>query len=307
MRKTAQQFVDQHMASSQDFLVEGVRSSVLDNGCATGRRVPVIFMHGVPASSFLYRKVVANLAEHNVRGLAFDLPGTGLADRPSDFDYTWTGLGDFSAKAVDALGIDDYHLVVHDIGGPVGFELTQHHQSRVKSLTILNTMVSVETFRKPWAMAPFAVPVLGNLWLGGTPMWAFVRIMRTIGVFQQKHVSNAELAAHLLLLKRTDGGQAFLKIMRNFETTHTKQELYCNIVADPTRPRQVLWGVHDQALKVGIHGAEIARIAGTSLVELPGRHFIQEDNATAIATAVAAFTQAKPLVSLPDAKPQFLQ
>jgi len=51
------------------------------------------------------------------------LPGLGLADRPATFDYSWTGLGRFCAAAVDALGLDRFHLVVHDIGGPAGFEL----------------------------------------------------------------------------------------------------------------------------------------------------------------------------------------
>jgi pimeloyl-ACP methyl ester carboxylesterase len=80
-------------------------------------------MHGVPTSSFLYRKVLAGLKRGGLRGVAFDLPGLGLASRPVDFDYSWSGLGAFSASAVDALGLDSFHLVVHDVGGPVGFEL----------------------------------------------------------------------------------------------------------------------------------------------------------------------------------------
>lgn len=49
---------------------------------------PVVCLHGVPASSFLYRKVVPELAARGLRGLAFDLPGLGLAERPQDFDYS---------------------------------------------------------------------------------------------------------------------------------------------------------------------------------------------------------------------------
>ncbi|MGE5292217.1 MAG: alpha/beta fold hydrolase, partial [Micromonosporaceae bacterium] len=57
------------------------------------------------------------------RGVAFDLPGFGLAERPPGYDYSWTSLGRFCAAAVDELGLGRFHLVVHDIGGPVGFEL----------------------------------------------------------------------------------------------------------------------------------------------------------------------------------------
>ena len=48
----------------------------------------MVCLHGVPASSFLYRKVLAELAGRGLRGVAFDLPGLGLADRPARFDYT---------------------------------------------------------------------------------------------------------------------------------------------------------------------------------------------------------------------------
>jgi haloalkane dehalogenase len=90
---------------------------VLDQGEA----VPVVCLHGVPASSFLYRKVLPELAARGLRGIAFDLPGVGLAARPEGFDYSWTGLGRFCIAAVGALELDRFHLMVHDIGGPVGF------------------------------------------------------------------------------------------------------------------------------------------------------------------------------------------
>ena len=96
-------------------------------------------MHGVPTSSFLYRKVLDELAARDLRGVAFDLPGLGLADRPESFDYTWTGLGGYCAAAIGALELEHFHLVVHDLGGPVGFELAAAMPDRVKSLTLLNT------------------------------------------------------------------------------------------------------------------------------------------------------------------------
>lgn len=288
LTRAADVVVAEHAARSRSFTAAGVTSSVLEAAGAAGD--PVVCLHGVPTSSFLYRKVVPALGHRGVRAFAFDLPGMGLAGCPDDFDYTWTGLGAFAARAVDALGIDRYHLLVHDIGGPVGFELTARHSGRVRTLTVLNTMASVASFRKPWPMAPFAVPGIGDAWLAGTPAWMFVKLMRHIGIYDQRAVDDAELAAHLVLLRRTDHGSAFLKIMRNFETTVAKEELYREILADPSRPRQVLWGVHDRALPSSTHGADIAALTGSPLMALPGRHFVQEDNAAAIADAVAAIT-----------------
>jgi pimeloyl-ACP methyl ester carboxylesterase len=103
---------------------------------------PVVLLHGVPTSSYLWRRVLPVLARRGLRGVAFDLPGLGLADRPPDYDYSWTGLGRFAAAAVDELGLGPFHLVVHDIGGPVGFELlAAMPPGRVRSLTVLNTVV----------------------------------------------------------------------------------------------------------------------------------------------------------------------
>ena len=125
-----------------------------------------MLLHGVPTSSFLWRKVLPLLAERGLRGVAFDLPGLGLADRPLDFDYSWTGLGRFAAAAVDSLGLDSFHLVVHDIGGPVGFELLARvGGDRVRSLTVMNTMVEVDVFERPWMMELFAHRGVGEAWL----------------------------------------------------------------------------------------------------------------------------------------------
>src|SRR5437879_6217825 len=115
---TSREVIAAHRNAGRRFEAGGISSFVREQGEGD----PVVCMHGVPASSFLYRKVIAELADRGLRGVAFDLPGLGLADRPDDFDYTWTGLGRFGVAAVDALALDRFHLVVHDIGGPVGFE-----------------------------------------------------------------------------------------------------------------------------------------------------------------------------------------
>ena len=115
-------------------------------------------------------------------GVAFDLPGLGFADRPREFDYSWSGLGAWSLEAVDALGLERFHLVVHDIGGPIGFDLARRVPDRVLSLTALNTMVRVASFKRPWFMEPYARRVIGpvNVALSRGP--AIVALMRWKGV-----------------------------------------------------------------------------------------------------------------------------
>ena len=84
---------------------------------------PVVCLHGVPASGFLYRKVLPALAAKGLQGITFDFPGLGLSDSPTDFDYSWSGLAKWTVDALDAANIDKFNLVVHDIGGPVGFDV----------------------------------------------------------------------------------------------------------------------------------------------------------------------------------------
>lgn len=275
-----------HRAAMRPFTASGIASGVLEAG--EPGAPAVVCLHGVPTSAYLYRKVVAELAARGLRGLAFDLPGLGIADRPdpADYDYTWTGLGGFAAAAVDALGLDRFHLVVHDIGGPVGFELTARMPERVLSLTLLNTLVAVESFRRPWVMEPLAHRVIGPLWLASMRPLLFGTLMRRLGIEDQRQVDDAELIAYLRLLRHGDGGRAFLAIMRGFERTAAKETLYRSVVGDPGRPRQVLWGAADPTLRVRPLGELAAAIAGVELRTVPGRHFLQEDNAPAIADAV---------------------
>jgi len=82
-----------------------------------GQGETVICIHGVPTSGFLYRKLLPELASRGLEGVTLDLPGLGLADRPADFDYSWSGFATWYLKAIDAASISNFHLVVHDIGG----------------------------------------------------------------------------------------------------------------------------------------------------------------------------------------------
>jgi pimeloyl-ACP methyl ester carboxylesterase len=252
-----------------------------------GTGEPVLCLHGVPASSFLYRKLLPELAARGLRGVAFDLPGLGLAERPTDFDYSWTGLSRFTVAAVDALGLDRFHLVVHDIGGPVGFELAAALPARVRSLTILNTLIEVDHFQRPWVMRPFAWPIAGRLWLAAMSRRLFVVLMRRIGV-ADRSVPGVELAAYVDLLKHGDGGKAFLRIMRGFELTAQKRHLYEGVVGDARYPVQIVWGAHDPALPLAVHGRQAVRATGGAPMHtLPAKHFLPEDQAPAIAEHVA--------------------
>ena len=280
--------VERHRSAGRTFEVDGLHSFVREEGDGEA----VVCLHGVPSSCFLYRKVATELAARGLRGIAFDLPGLGLADRPDAYDYSWSGLGRFCVAAVDALGLDRFHLVVHDIGGPVGFELAAAMPERVRTLTVLNTLVDVDGFRRPWSMQPFAMRGLGRVWVASMTKRLFAQLMYLQGVQDRAATPRDELYAYVDLLKREDGGRAFLKIMRGFERTAEKQRLYRGVLGAGRYPVQVVWGANDPALKLSDHGERARRAAGLDRIHtVPAKHFLQEDQAPAVAAHVAALAE----------------
>lgn len=273
-----------HQQAGRRFRAAGVSSFVREQGNGPA----VVCVHGMIGTSFLYRRVLAELATRGLRGVAFDLPGFGLADRPAGYDYSWTSLGKFCLAAVDELGLDRFHLVVHDIGGPVGFELAAAVPGRIASLTLLNTIIDVTGFKSPWSMEPFRHRVIGEMWMRSLNRPAFRFLMRLQGIGDAAAVSDAELDTYLALVKGPDRGRAFLQIMRSTERTPAKQARYRAAVRDVPYPVQAVWAAQDPAMTLAVYGEQARVAAGLSrLHTVPGKHFPQEDQAPAIASRIA--------------------
>jgi len=283
VRSDVAQLIEIHAAAGRRFDAGGVRSFVREQG----EGPDVVLLHGVPASSFLYRKVLPRLADQGVRATAFDFPGLGLADRPESFDYSWSGLARWLGEAIDALGLDRVHLVVHDIGGPIGCEWAIRNRDRVLSLTVLNTLLDPATFHRPWSMHPFSIRLIGELWLAMLRPWPFQRIFYLQGVKDKSKVSPHDVQAYYVLLKRNDGGRAFLKIMRGFELTEEKDRFLASGLAERSYPTRLIWGKDDPALGLD-HLARVQRVLGIEdATLLPARHFLQEDQFVPLDDAIA--------------------
>lgn len=270
---TPEDHVAAHRAAGRTLTVDGLETFVREDGEGEA----VVLVHGVPVSSLLYRKMLPELAARGLRAVAPDLLGCGFTARPEDADYTWTGIAEHLKATIDALGIDRFHLVVHDLGGPVGFEVAAAWPERIRSLTILNTLVQVTTFRKPWTMRPFESKLLGDLWFATMIDPLFTQLMYLQGISDRAVCPPDEVLAHLRLLKHGDGGAAFLKIMKGFETTAEKQDRYVGVVTSDAYPVQGIWGERDPALPLKPLG-HIVRdlIGGDRFSTVPAKHFLQE-------------------------------
>jgi haloalkane dehalogenase len=281
VRAAVAEAIEAHRSAGREFEAGGVGSFVRDQGDGD----PVVLMHGIPVSSFLYRKVLPLLAERGLRGVAFDLPGLGLAERPAGFDYTWTGLGSWTGAAIDALGIERCHLVLHDIGGPIGLEWALRNRDRVMTLTVLDTLLDVDGFRRHWTMAILAPPMIGRILLatnrGPAARWLFY----SNGIGDRSATPPAEVDAHLELLRLGDGGRALRRIIRGFEATAEKERLYLGGLREAGWPARIVWGRDDPALGADRRHA-IEQALGIEATVLPAKHFLQEDQAPAVAEAI---------------------
>lgn len=272
--RSVTEVIQEHEASGTYFDVDGIKTFALKYG----RGEPVLCLHGVPTSSFLYRKVLRSLEKKGYKGVSIDLPGLGLSDRPENFDYSFSNLADFVYKAAKALKLKKFHLVVHDVGGPVGFALAARHANRIMSLTILNTWVDVVNFKKPVVMRPFEKRVLGEAELKMMTHLTWPVMFKQMGVENSSRIDPSEINAYVDLLKRKDNGKAFLKIMRSFDHSPQFRDECYKAVQSKDYPVQAIWGAKDPALQLETYGEEIKKVAGLKEIHtLKSRHFLQEE------------------------------
>ena len=133
-------------------LVDGIRVFYRESGEPQKRAF--VLLHGFPASSHMYREVLAELGDEFYL-IAPDYPGFGNSDfpDPEEYEYTFDNL----AKTIEALleqkGITEWILAIQDYGAPVGFRLATKHPERVKGLITMNGNAYEEGF-DPESSAP---------------------------------------------------------------------------------------------------------------------------------------------------------
>ncbi|MVU80144.1 haloalkane dehalogenase [Nocardia sp. ET3-3] len=110
--------------------------------------IPVVFLHGNPTSSYLWRNVIPQVSGET-RVLAPDLIGMGGSGKPES-DYRFVDHARYLDAWFDALGLDQVVLVGHDWGGALGMGWAARHPGRVRGIAV------VETFLRPlhWSDLP---------------------------------------------------------------------------------------------------------------------------------------------------------
>jgi pimeloyl-ACP methyl ester carboxylesterase len=114
-------------------------------------RPTVVLLHGFPASSFMFRELIADLADayHLV---APDHVGFGQSAMPpaSELDYSFQRLAELTLGLLDRLGLDRFALYVQDYGAPIGLRIASENPTRVTALVTQNGNAYTEGFSPFW-------------------------------------------------------------------------------------------------------------------------------------------------------------
>lgn len=109
-----------------------------------GEGDPIIFQHGNPTSSYLWRNIMPHLADQG-RCIAIDLIGMGDSDKLEDSGpdrYTLLEHRDYFDGALDALGVtSNVTFVIHDWGSALGFDWANRHRDSVIGIAYMEGIV----------------------------------------------------------------------------------------------------------------------------------------------------------------------
>ncbi len=285
--------IEAHRARLHLLDVQGGRIAYLDDGPRDGE--VIVLVHGMPTSSWVWRKVVPGLVHAGFRVVAPDLLGFGASDKPAHaLLYEIPRQAARLGELLDALGVGRATFAVHDLGGPWAFELADRAPERFARLVILNTVAYRDGVQPPM-MVRMAGGPLGPLMLRmmgtslGRPMLAFS--FRSFVGDPSSMTAEAVRGYWLPLHEGTT--RPFRQFARTFKYTFGNLDRWAAALRRLGVPALVIWGALDQVLD----GSKQSRLFARDLAIPDDRihlisdanHFLQEDHGPEVAERISAF------------------
>jgi haloalkane dehalogenase len=245
----------------------------------------VLFVHGEPTWSFLWRKVIPPVLDAGFRIVAPDLPGFGRSDKPTDLGwYSYRRHTAALRNLVADLDLRGLTVVVHDWGGPIGLRMAMQLTERVDRIVILDTGLFTGQQRMSDAWVAFHDFVertedlpIGFLVRGGCGSDPGDEVVAAYDAPFPNPASKAGARAFPLMIPRTP------------EATGAAEgrEVLEQLRADP-RDKLLIWAEEDRILTPRT-GERFAELLGTKVHHtIPGAgHFLQEDAGADIGRLIA--------------------
>lgn len=123
---------------SNFYEVYGSNMHVVEHGKGEGD--PILFLHGNPSNSFLWRNITPYVEGIGHHIIVPDLIGMGKSDKPA-IDYTFLEQYAYVEKLIEQMGLKNITLVLHDWGSGLGFHYFSKHQSNVKALVFMEGII----------------------------------------------------------------------------------------------------------------------------------------------------------------------
>ncbi len=265
---------------------DGLRLAHLDEGDGA----PVIFLHGEPTWSFLWRHVIGPVRDAGYRCLAPDLPGFGRSDKPTDLEwYTYDRHTAAVAGLLEGLDISGATIVVHDWGGPIGLRLAVEQAERIERIVVLDTglFTGHQKMTEAWIAFRDFVARTEDLPVGFLVRGACHRDPgdEVIAAYEAPFPS----------IEAKAGARAFPLILPTSPEdpgAAAGQRVLEGLTGDK-RPKLVLWADSDPVLPLDT-GRRFAAALGTEVshvIEGAG-HFLQEDAGPQIGALIADWLDA---------------
>jgi haloalkane dehalogenase len=271
--------------------VDGLRMAYVDVGPSDAP--PVLLLHGEPAWSFLYRRMIPLLVEAGYRCIAPDLIGFGRSDKPVDqASYTYSGHVAWMQTFLDAIDLaPGARLFGQDWGGLIGLRLVAERPGQFGAVAIGNTTLPVGESPGPGFDA----------WLefSQSPRFSEVGSLFARAIVSRQ-LTDAEIDGYRAPFPDESHMAGAIAFPRLVPITPEHDSVGENLAAwetleQRTEPFLTLWCPDDPVL--GHLGSDFAtRIPGAvgqpHQEFRPGGHFIQDDRGEDIAAALIAWWSA---------------
>jgi haloalkane dehalogenase len=250
-----------------------------------GEGAPVVFFHGEPTWSYLWRKVIPAVRDAGFRCLAPDLVGFGRSDKPTDIGfYSYDRHTALAGSLLEDLDIRGATAVVHDWGGPIGLRLAVEQRERFERIVILDTGLFTGHQRMSDAWLTFRDFVertedlpIGFLVRGGCKSDPGEEVIAAYDAPYTSVEAKAGARAFPLLIPQTPDAPGAAAGQRVHQA-----------LAGDDRPTLMLWADSDPVIPLSV-GERFAESIGREVPRVipDAGHFLQEDQGPLIGQLIA--------------------